>query len=311
MISAVLFLVFNRPVPTQIVFSRIKRAKPPRLYISCDGPRQNNYLDHEKIEEVKDICKAIDWPCEVKTFYRICNYGAKIAVSSALTWFFANEEEGIILEDDCLPSDSFFRFCDEMLELHRDNERIYLISGYNKQQIWKNNDYDYFYSHLGGIWGWASWKRAWSKYDAEMSNLEYMIETNMFINLMGNRLGLMRQEQLIEAKKLISMGKIDAWDYQWGYTRHANQALSCVPSRSLIRNIGFGSDATHTTGEPDKVMQQELVFPLRLNLNINPDLKYDILFLTPTPPLFRVLPAIKRCFKKFSLCSHRYIKPLI
>jgi len=295
--SAVLLVVFNRPELVKLVFSRIKKVKPSRLYIACDGARPDSHIDQERIDEVKLICEDIDWPCCLHTLYRSSNLGCKLAVSSAITWFFENEEEGIILEDDCLPSDSFFKFCDEMLDLHRNNERIYLISGYNKQQRWKDRECDYFYSHLGGIWGWASWKRAWSKFDLKMSYLESMIETGFFVRQMGVRLGMKRQEQLLSAKRAIKGGQIDSWDYSWGYTRHINNGLSCVSSKSLIRNIGFGNESTHTFGRADGVYEEDTNFPLRVNMDIIPDTKYDLKFLQSNSFMLRILSRLRKSTK--------------
>ena len=273
--SSILFLVFNRPRPTQRVFNQIKRAKPPKLYIACDGPRDGNQVDPINVENVKYICSQVDWPCDVKTLYRDNNLGCGLAVSSAIDWFFSYEEEGIILEDDCLPSNSYFRFCDEMLNLHRSNENIFLVGGYNKMQRWNNHKLDYFYSYFGGIWGWATWKRAWRFYDFKMSGLESFIESNSFVDHFGRKLGLMRQKQLVKAKTLIEAGKLDTWDYQWGFARNANRGLSCMPSVSLIQNIGFESDATHTSSVSDAVFQEELEFPLRNNFNIVVDSEFD------------------------------------
>jgi hypothetical protein len=291
--SPVLFLVFNRPGSTEKVFSRIKEAKPPRFYIACDGPREGNERDIVNIEKVKSICSRVDWSCKVDTLYRTRNLGCGLAVSSAIDWFFSREEEGIILEDDCLPSDSFFRFCDEMLHLHRDNECVNLIAGYNNMQRWRDAECDYFYSLLGGIWGWASWKRAWCHYDFNMTSLETLIESNYFVNHLGHSPGLRRQKQLVDAKSEIQSGKLDTWDYQWGCTRHSNNGLSCVPAKSLIKNIGFAEDATHTSKGSDKVFQEELVFPLRQNLVLEPDLDFDRRLLTPTPLWKKTLLKLK------------------
>jgi len=295
--SAVLFVVFNRPHCTKHVFSRIREARPPRLYIACDGPRLNTFLDQERVDEVKLICENIDWECNVNTLYRASNLGCKLAVSSAISWFFENEEEGIILEDDCLPSRSFFRFCDEMLDLHRDNEGIYLVSGYNKQQRWRDEECDYFYSHLGGIWGWASWRRAWSKFDIEMTHLESMIETGIFTRQMGHQLGIRRQKQLLKAKNAIKDGRINSWAFPWGYTRHVHSGLSCVPSKSLIKNIGFGTQSTHTTGHAETVYEEDMGFPLRINDNLVADLEYDLRFLQTTNLPLRLLLKVSRLLK--------------
>lgn len=291
--SAVLFVVFNRPYCTKPVFSRIREARPPRLYIACDGPRPSPYLDQQKIDEVKLICENIDWDCNVETLYRPCNLGCGLAVSSAIDWFFSHEEEGIILEDDCLPSRSFFKFCDDMLERHRKNERVFMIAGYNKMQQWKHKDCDYFYSLLGGIWGWGTWKRAWRHYDFEMTSLESLIDSNYFANQLGRTLGMRRQRQLVNAKSEIQRGRLDTWDYQWGCTRHANNGLSCMPAKSLIKNIGFDENATHTIKGSDNVYQEDLIFPLRPNHVLEPDLDFDRRLLMPIPFWQRFLQKLK------------------
>ena len=302
--SPILFLVFNRPITTDKVFSRIRLAKPPKLYIACDGPRENNTQDAIKVDEVRFICSKVDWHCEVKTLYRDYNLGCGLGVSSAINWFFKYEEEGIILEDDCLPSQSFFKFCDEMLELHRHNKNISLIAGYNKLQKWNDKKLDYFYSFLGGIWGWATWKRAWIHYDFEMSSLDKFVSNNGFVNQMGFDLGMRRQKQLIEAKHAIKNKSLDTWDYQWAFSRHAQNGLSCIPSQSLIRNIGFNDDATHTKQRIDIVVENNLNFPLRDNINISPDLEFDALLL-PSHSLMKKFILFLKSFMK--LAFYRFL----
>ena len=278
--SAVLFLVFNRPDTTKQVFEAIRKAQPPRLYVAADGPRADRQGERERCEEVRRIATAVDWECEVKTLFREKNLGCKIGVSGGIDWFFEHEEEGIILEDDCLPAQSFFPFCDELLNRYRDDERIFIISGYNKQQEWYSSKYDYFFSHLGGIWGWASWRRAWKYYDIEMNGLEKLIDEGFFEKLLGKSLGKERQGQLLNAKKKILLGQISTWAYQWGYTRHKYQGLACVPSVSLISNIGFGTDATHTVSNScDHIVHKEITLPLIVNNEVLPDLIYDRRFL--------------------------------
>ena len=156
--TALLFLVFNRPDTTRQVFEAIRRAKPPRLYVAADGPREGKFGEVERVEEVRIIATAVDWPCEVKTLFRDKNLGCKKGVSSAITWFFEQEEQGIILEDDCLPNRSFFYFCEELLNLYKQNEKIYMISGYNSQGQWRVESQDYFFSYLAGISARATWR---------------------------------------------------------------------------------------------------------------------------------------------------------
>lgn len=273
--TAVLFLVFNRPDTTKQVFETIRNAKPPRLYVAADGPRPDKPVEGVKCEQVRRIATQIDWHCKVKTLFRDKNLGCGKAVSNAIDWFFENEEEGIILEDDCLPSQSFFWFCEELLERYKDDKRIMIISGYNKQETWKQDKYDYFFSYFGGIWGWASWRRSWNLYDRDMKDLDHFIENNYFEFMLGKKLGNIRKKQMINFIR----NDVDTWDYQWGFARHVNSGLACVPSKSLIKNIGFGPEATHTIGRNRHIVKKhEINLPTQPNTIVVPSLEYDILF---------------------------------
>lgn len=277
--TPVLFLVFNRPETTAQVFEAIRQAKPPRLYVAADGPRPNHEVEADLVAQVRKIATEVDWSCEVKTLFRNENLGCKYAVSGGISWFFEQEEQGIILEDDCLPSKSFFWFCEELLERYAKDERIFIISGYNKQQEWHPNHHDYFFSNLGGIWGWATWRRAWVHYDSEMKSLDEFAKLGFFESTLGYKLGNLRRNQLVEAKKQIKSGKIDTWDYQWGYSRTINKGLACVPSISLIQNIGFNDQATHTKKTKEHVIAQDIEFPLKINEVVTPDNLYDLKFI--------------------------------
>jgi hypothetical protein len=270
--TAVLFLVFNRPDTTKQVFEAIHKAKPPRLYVAADGPRVDKSVEQEKCEQVRQIATQVDWECEVKTLFRDKNLGCKIAVSSAIDWFFENEEEGIILEDDCLPSQSFFWFCEELLERYREDMRIGMISGNNlfeQKTVLKES---YFYSY-GNIWGWASWRRCWVHYDVEMklwedtreqNHIKYFIDNDyIFTNLAEN------------FNRLVS-GDIDTWDYQWLFARLSNKLLTINPSKNLVSNIGFGEDSTHTEGVSvfSNLKKYELSFPLRHPKHVSTDIEY-------------------------------------
>jgi hypothetical protein len=127
--NSLLFLVFNRPNETQKIFDEIKKVKPKKLYIAADGPRINK--DEEDCIKVKSIFSIIDWDCQVYTLFREKNLRCKYVVSSAIDWFYENEEMRLILEDDCLPSQDFFRFCDLMLNKYKDDNRIRFITGFN------------------------------------------------------------------------------------------------------------------------------------------------------------------------------------
>ncbi len=166
--TPVLFLIFNRPDTTTRVFEAIREARPSRLYVAADGPRADKEGEAQRCLETRKITEAVDWPCEVRRLYREENLGCKLAVSSAITWFFTHEEEGIILEDDCLPDQSFFPFCAAMLERYRDDGRIMMVLGTSLLPPGGGPDADYLFTQYFLIWGWATWRRAWEKYDIEM-----------------------------------------------------------------------------------------------------------------------------------------------
>ena len=160
--TAVLFLIYKRLDTARRVFEVIRVARPPRLYVASDGPRESKEGEAEKVQAVRDyVMSHIDWDCEVKTLFREKNLGCKYAVSGAISWFFENEEMGIILEDDCLPSMSFFWFCEELLDKYKDDERIVNITGCNFQQGRNNTGYSYYFSIYSHIWGWAGWRSSW------------------------------------------------------------------------------------------------------------------------------------------------------
>jgi hypothetical protein len=272
--TPVLFLIFNRPQPTRRVFEAIRMAKPSLLFIAADGPRSSHSDDANRCVETREVVNQIDWDCEVKVLLREKNLGCKVAVSEAITWFFEHVESGIILEDDCLPAPSFFRYCTTLLEKFRYDERIMQISGMNLKGNWKRAEADYFYSYYGGIWGWATWKRAWNLYDVNMSDWGSAWSKSAIKNILGNDLQASSRILLFDS---VFKGEIDTWDYQWSYCRLKNSGMSIVPSVNLVKNIGFGPDATHTTTKNtfSDMSTSDLTFPLRDNPFVVVDRQYD------------------------------------
>lgn len=240
--TPVLFLIFNRPDKTQKVFNAIRQAKPKQLFIAADGPRPDREGEIEECQKARQIATSVDWDCEVKTLFRDKNLGCKIAVSSAIDWFFKNVEEGIILEDDCLPSQSFFWFCQELLEYYRNDTRVMYISGDNFQFGHKRGEGTYYFSKYSHIWGWATWRRAWNFFDLNMNNFEEFETENQINNIFRIR---QQQKYWMKFFQLAYDGKIDTWDYQWVYTCLINNGLCIMPNVNLVSNIGFGSDSTH------------------------------------------------------------------
>jgi hypothetical protein len=253
--SAVLFLIFNRPDVTSEVFEQIRKAKPPRLYIAADGARKDKENEAILCQETRNITDKIDWECEVKTLFRNENLGCKYAVSSGINWFFENEEEGIILEDDCLPSADFFIFCDTMLEKYRHDSRIRHIGGTNLQMGKKWGNASYYFSNLTHVWGWASWRRAWKDYDVELSYYKIVDVADQFKIIFNN--DILAEAWTKVFNKLIVNG-INTWDYQWAITNFFNNGLSIIPNVNLISNIGFGVEATHTHNQNDKFSKIEI-----------------------------------------------------
>lgn len=252
--TPVLFMIFNRPDTTQKVFNAIKRVKPRQFFVAADGPREGKEGEKERCEQAREIIEQVDWDCELKTLFRDKNLGCKIAVSSAIDWFLEKVEEGIILEDDCLPSQSFFWFCQELLKYYRNDTRVMTISGTNYGYVDDDFLYDYFFSKNIAIWGWATWKRAWRKYDINMNKFYEVYKHNMFKLFFPNN-----QEyrvRLNNFKRTLSR-EIDTWDYQWSFTCLINDGLSIIPKINLVENIGFGEGATHTKKKIGRFLKVE------------------------------------------------------
>ncbi|WP_316837466.1 nucleotide-diphospho-sugar transferase [Pedobacter nutrimenti] len=241
--SPVLFLVFNRPDTTLRVFNEISKAKPPKLYIAADGPRSGRIDDERLCKETIEIISKINWECEVKTLFRKENLGCKEAISSGIQWFFDQEEEGIILEDDCLPANSFFHYCDTLLEKYRFDTRIRHIAGSNLQLGKKWGEASVYYANQTHIWGWASWRRVWKDYDKDLKKYE---ENEVPLQLAKIFSDPFVVDSWTHIFKDVKAGKIDTWDYQLAFTNYFNNSLSVNPNVNMISNIGFREDATHT-----------------------------------------------------------------
>lgn len=243
MTPAVLLLVFNRPDTTARVFEAIRRARPALLYVAADGPRPGREGEAERCEEVRRLVTQVDWPCQVKTLFRNLNLGCKSAVSGAITWFFEREEEGIILEDDCLPSEDFFRFCSELLPYYRAEPRVMHISGDNFQDGIIRGDGSYYFSRYPHIWGWASWRRAWKHYDVSLTSWP---EARRCKWLKGLKLDGAERRYWTRSFNRVYAGAIDTWDYQWLYACWRERGVGILPNVNLVTNIGESPNATHT-----------------------------------------------------------------
>lgn len=247
--TPVLFIVFNRPETTSRVFEAIRQAKPPRLYVAADGPRASREGETERIARVRRIATAVEWPCEVFTLFREENLGCKRAVSEAITWFFRQEERGIILEDDCLPHQDFFSFCEALLVRYADDERVSVITGDNFQDGIERGDGSYYFSRYNHVWGWASWRRAWQHCDIDLTFWPEWKRTTHWRSEFPDGVERRYWEKIFDR---MHAQKIDTWDYPWTASVWYHGGLTATPNVNLISNIGFGEGATHTTATRSK-----------------------------------------------------------
>lgn len=259
--TPVLFIVFNRLDTTKMVLEAIREAKPSRIYIASDGPRKNRDGEDLIVNSVRNyIFKKIDWKCEIKTLFRNENLGCKFGVSSAIDWFFENEEMGIILEDDCVPEKSFFFFCEELLIKYKDDKRIWHIGGTNPISNLKISN-SYYFSKYNRIWGWATWRRAWEYSDSSISIWPDVKKDKILYDLLS-------KEEATYFERIfdnVFFNKIDTWDYQWFLMRLLN-GMAIIPNSNLVSNIGFNQEATHTANFNNKFSKLptgKMEFPLK------------------------------------------------
>ena len=245
--KAVLFMVFNRPNETRLVMEAIRQAKPAKLYVASDGARS----DEEKavVNEVREITAHVDWPCELRTLFRPTNLGCREAVSGAITWFFEHEPEGIILEDDCLPSDAFFAYCSAMLDTYRSNSTVMSISGSYFGQ--DGAALGHYFSSYALMWGWATWRDRWAKY--EVAPKRYRL--SLIKRWWRRPICCVYWTQILA--RTIS-GKVNTWDHQWILTVWRGGGIVCRPTRNLVSNLGFGPSATHTLNDQEPLAKLPL-----------------------------------------------------
>lgn len=262
----VLFCTFNRLESTKEVFERIRQVKPAKLYLLSDGPRENVKDEAEKVAAVREYLEThIDWECQLHKNFAEKNMGCGLRMSSGITWAFEHEEELIIIEDDCLPDLSFFRYCRELLELYRENENIMVIGGSNDIGIQDEKD-SFFFSPWVEIWGWATWKRTWEQYDYDISDWKNR-------EIPPSMKALMDDEAIKAYARIfdsVYTHSLDTWDYQLQYLIYQKGALTVIPNTCMIKNIGFGSDATHTKTKPVELYSEahEMIFPMQIPLRI-------------------------------------------
>jgi len=245
--TPVLFLIYKNSKVTKEVFDEIIKLKPSKLYIAADGPK--NSSEDVECRNVRAITDNINWECEVHRRYLDNNLGCKKAVSSAISWFFNNEDRGIILEYDCLPHASFFSFCEDMLEKYNDNESVMHISGSNFQDglLRGEDDSSYYFSAITGVWGWATWKRSWDCYDPNANDIEDFIDSGRIHKLLtARRTRKYWSKRFLNVKSGVNTS---SWAIPWAYSVMKYGGLCINPNQNLVSNIGFNAGATHAFDE--------------------------------------------------------------
>jgi hypothetical protein len=255
--TPLLLIAWRRPHTLRQVIDAIRPVAPTRLYVACDGPNPERPGEAEKVAATRAVIEhEIDWPCQIERLYFDVNQGCSVGPIRAITWFFEQVEEGIILEDDCVPHPDFFPYCTTLLERYRHDTRVWCISGNNFQNGQWRGDGSYYFSRYTHCWGWASWRRCWQQYDAGLSQWPALRISGL--------LGTIFEDQLepeywsaIWQRTHEKGVPITWWDYQWMFACLANSGLTALPNRNLVSNVGFGPDGTHTTGVADPTVADQ------------------------------------------------------
>lgn len=292
--TPVVLIIFNRPEHTRRVFAEIARAKPRRLFVIADGPRPGRPDDVARCAETRQVVETIDWECQIERLYAEQNMSCGRRVSSGLSWVFEQVEEAIILEDDCIPQPSFFRYCVELLERYRDDERVMMVSGTNPLIRRTKLPYSYFFALPTQVWGWATWRRAWRRYNMMLRGWPELRDAGWIENLYAQPSARSYwRERFDRAHRDYGTERMTYWGYQWFYTVWSNGGLGVFPAINLVSNIGYGADATHTvTSSPDGVYfpSAEISLPLCHPDHLFWDREADQLRtaqLTARPPLYQ------------------------
>lgn len=267
---AILFITYRRWETALSVFESIKKYRPKKLYFSSNAPNGEGIEEKNKVEKVRGLQKLIDWDCEVKVLNQARHLRVKESITSAIDWFFENEQEGIILEDDCCPSEDFYTFAEVLLDKYRDDSSVYVVTGTNYQEGIKIGDGSYYFSKFNHVWGWATWKRAWKKNDTALKFWPKWRKTQRWKNLWPNFLDRIYWEHIFHK---MYFNEINTWDYSWTASIWYNGGMTAVPNANLVKNIGFGVEATNTTDAASNLARLEygaiepIVHPTKMEVN--------------------------------------------
>lgn len=274
-------ILFNRPDRAAQVFAEIAKAKPSKLFLIADGPRPHVPGDDEKCAAARAVVERVNWDCDVQRNFSDGNLGCGQRPATGISWVFEQVDRAIILEDDCVPHPTFFRFCEDVLEHYRDDERVMHVAGNNFQQGRRFGSASYFFSrHNICLGGWATWARAWRHYDIELKQWPALRDTPWLNYIVGEPRSAVVWRRIFDEAHAAGM-RASYSDYQWTFACWAQNGLSAIPNTELCRNIGFEGEATHVFGKdcPWRIEKMEAMkFPLVHPLCVTPDAEADFAF---------------------------------
>lgn len=296
--APVLFLMWNRPDCVSKSFRRIRTYQPYSLYVAADGPPQHDNECSQSIIECKQIVdELLDWDCKVNYLYRNKNLGCRNAISSAIDWFFENEEYGIIVEDDVVLEDSFFVFAEQLLHMYQFDSSVGMVSAncFNPSYA---SPYSYSFSIHPHIWGWGTWRRVWNDYDPNIQDFNLL---RSFIQLFS-RFGFLPALFWSYTFYMVKTQRTNTWDYQLTYLFYSKNLISAIPSFEQSENMGFGLNATHTSNclsplSPSKSLPMPLSHPPTKNTNWYRDRRTMYTNFIPTLTPQRILNLLIKVYR--------------
>lgn len=259
--TPIALFIFNRPSCTKQLVDAIAVVKPARLFVIADGPRNNNDDDIELCAKTRDVIDRIDWPCAISKQYAQSNIGCRDSIPSGLHWVFEQVDECIILEDDCIPQPSFFFFCEELLTHYKNDEKIMTIGGHRSDGPNEFGTESYFFSKYPSVWGWATWKEKWAKYDLQILEWNKLKDSTWLLDRLQSKEEIDYWSRMFDKMR----EGLDTWDYALVFSCWLHNGLSIRPKVNMISNIGFDKDATHTSNSeivPKFAFPTDIEFPL-------------------------------------------------
>jgi hypothetical protein len=239
--TPVLLLFFNRKDILKLTLEAIRFYRPTIIYLASDGPRFSVSGEYENIQDIRNyVLESIDWPCEVKTLFSKENLGCKNAVHKAIQWFFSQEDNGIVIEDDIVPTINFFEFCAEALDTFKEDKRIGSITGRNDLQKWGRNDC--FAASRFQCWGWASWADRILGFDVEYGYFPRMDYSCLYDDCLWEE-----RFYLDSVLGLLQTKQVNSWAYPYDLNFKKNKQLQIYPRKNMVKNSGFGPNGTHSS----------------------------------------------------------------